>query len=118
VRPMDPQVSQSASRAFTDRFYRFSAGRRFGVTGDGYIGLLPAETEAGDTVVVLDGARVPFVLRQTIRGLEPRPLGEAIVRDEFTVIGDCYVHGIMLGEFMAHGAEARFRTPVVCSKED
>jgi hypothetical protein len=69
--------------------------------------LLPAETEAGDTVVVLDGARVPFVLRQTIRGLKPRPLREAIVLDEFTVIGDCYVHGIMLGEFMGHGAEAR-----------
>jgi hypothetical protein len=107
ARPMDPQVSQSASRAFADRFYRFSAGRRFGITENGYIGLLPAETEAGDTVVVLDGARVPFVLRQTIRGLEPRPLGEVIVRDEFTVIGDCYVHGIMLGEFMGHGTEAR-----------
>lgn len=37
--------------------------RRFFVTKSGYMGLGPKGTKAGDEVVVLEGARVPFVVR-------------------------------------------------------
>jgi hypothetical protein len=42
--------------------------------------------EAGDVVVVFAGADLPFIIR---------PYGES---DEFVLIGEAYVHGLMVGE--------------------
>jgi Heterokaryon incompatibility protein (HET) len=61
------------------------AGRRFAMTTKAYAGLVPTAAQIGDEIVILQGFRVPFVLRQ-------RPVGG------FVLIGDCYLHGIMLGE--------------------
>ena len=58
--------------------------RRFCATIDGRIGLVPKSAAAGDVVCVLYGGRVPFVLR---------PCGKG-----YTLIGECYIHGLMDGE--------------------
>jgi hypothetical protein len=60
-------------------------GRQFFMSEKGYMGLAPITTRAGDAVCILFGGQVPFILRE---------------RDDFghSMIGECYVHGIMDGE--------------------
>jgi len=53
-------------------------------TRTGYLALVPRAVQKGDKIVVLKGGPVPFLLR---------PKGE-----EFSLLGDCYVHGVMNGE--------------------
>ncbi len=62
--------------------------RRFFVTRDGYFGLAPLSVEKGDSIFILRGGRVPFLLRK-------------ISETEYRIIGECYVHGIMHGEALA-----------------
>ncbi|KAF9893477.1 hypothetical protein FE257_010789 [Aspergillus nanangensis] len=60
-------------------------GRRVMRTQNGYIGLAPPGAQKGDQVVLLEGGRVPYLLRK--------------VDDEsYKLVGECYVHGIMYGE--------------------
>lgn len=62
--------------------------RRFGVTQQaGYYVMGPDAMDEGDAVVVLHGGRTPFILRRRQDG-----------GDGWTLVGECYVHGIMNGE--------------------
>lgn len=47
----------------------------------------------GDTVAVLHGGDMPFVLREV-----PEQLSKTNIGSGYTVIGECYVHGLMRGE--------------------
>ena len=69
------------------------AGRRFLVTGNGFLGLAPPKTQEGDKIALVWGARTPTILR-------PRQDGK------YLVIGSCYVQGMMFGE-MADRARAQ-----------
>ena len=60
--------------------------RRFCATIGGRIGMVPRSAAAGDVLCVLYGGRVPFVLRPCEKG--------------YTLIGECYIHGLMDGEAM------------------
>ncbi|KAL9082221.1 MAG: hypothetical protein Q9165_008927, partial [Trypethelium subeluteriae] len=71
----------------TTRATRILAWRRLVTTKGGYLGIVPAGTVAHDTIAVLRGCDMPLVLRP-LRG-DTR---------QFSVIGECYVHGIMSGE--------------------
>lgn len=62
--------------------------RRFCVTAEGRIGLVPHNALAGDLVVVLHGAQVPFVIRPSA----------ATGGRQYELVGECYVHGLMDGE--------------------
>jgi Heterokaryon incompatibility protein (HET) len=69
-------------------------GRRFFVTPKGYMGMGPPGMRGGDIVHVPFGSKTPFVLRRA---------GEALLSDKgpqrcHTLVGDCYVQGIMRGE--------------------
>ncbi|KAH6701962.1 hypothetical protein BKA61DRAFT_619977 [Leptodontidium sp. MPI-SDFR-AT-0119] len=61
-----------------------TAGRRMVRLNEGYIALVPGETQVGDQIFLLKGGSVPVVLRQ--KG------------DNWEVIGEAYVHGVMRGE--------------------
>ena len=74
-------------REATLRAKQILAWRRLVTTFGGYLGLVPAATRAGDTIAVLMGCDVPLILR---------PKGGDTCR--CSVIGECYVHGIMSGE--------------------
>lgn len=70
-------------------------GRRFFVTANGYMGLGPPNTRPGDLVHVLFGSRTPFILRTA---------GKVMLSDKgnqkcHTLLGDCYVQGIMRSEY-------------------
>ena len=59
----------------------------FCVTKRGYVGLVPRKAKAGDSICILHGTKAPFVLR-----------AKAEKGSLHTMIGECYVHGIMNGE--------------------
>ncbi|KAI1179054.1 heterokaryon incompatibility protein-domain-containing protein [Nemania sp. FL0916] len=59
--------------------------RSFFTTSKKYMGLAPLTAREGDQVMLLPGADVPYVLRH-VDGLE------------YSVVGQCYAHGIMFGE--------------------
>jgi hypothetical protein len=52
----------------------------------GYVGLLPMHAQQGDKVVIFQGGKTPYILRE-----------KAGVHE---LIGEAYVHGVMYGEFM------------------
>jgi Heterokaryon incompatibility protein (HET) len=58
--------------------------RRMIRTKGGHIGLAPGLTREGDIVAILQGGKMPLVLR---------PKGSS-----YELIGECYVHGVMHGE--------------------
>lgn len=59
--------------------------RRFMTTERGYIGLGHSQSQVGDLICLLQGCSMPTILRPFEGG--------------YTVVGECYVHGIMDGEF-------------------
>lgn len=81
-------------------FWIAAHGRCFFRTEKGHFGLCFPHTKPGDEVWVLAGGRVPFVLR--------RPEDDLIDGHEdktrnLKMIGECYLHGFMDGEALAHG---------------
>ncbi|VUC34388.1 unnamed protein product [Clonostachys rosea] len=66
--------------------------KSFFVTEDGMSGLCPWMAKEGDFIALLDGGKVPYLLRQ-VTGSDA---GEG---EEFQLIGECYVEGIMHGEY-------------------
>jgi len=73
-------------------FMRATSGRRMFITSQGYIGLGPEHTRCGDQVAVLLGGSTPFMLREA----GSTAAGEA----QWSLLGDCYVHGCMDGELV------------------
>ncbi|KAH7061726.1 hypothetical protein BKA63DRAFT_528060 [Paraphoma chrysanthemicola] len=82
----------------------YDHSKRLFVTRQKYIGLGPTSMEKGDAVYLLPGARAPFILRQR-SALYIDDKG--VPMQDFSVIGEAYVHGIMHGEAMAQGSRLR-----------
>jgi hypothetical protein len=59
--------------------------RRLFITRENHLGVGPESFENDDTIWLLPGAAVPFILRHLENG-------------HFMVVGEAYVHGIMHGE--------------------
>jgi hypothetical protein len=64
-------------------------------TDTGYIGMGPASTDVGDEVCILEGGKVPYMIRSVLAK-------DAPVR-EWNLVGECYVSGVMKGEFVENG---------------
>lgn len=62
-----------------------SRGRQLGTIDDGQLGLFPGSSKVGDSVWILSGARVPFVLRGDESG-------------GLRLVGEAYIHGVMHGK--------------------
>ncbi|VUC23049.1 unnamed protein product [Clonostachys rosea] len=60
--------------------------RAFFMTEKGYIGMSAQGVRLGDVVAFFPGARVPFLLHQTASP------------SIYSLVGDCYIHGLMNGE--------------------
>lgn len=75
-----------AAQALERSIVVWGNNRRFCATRDGRIGWVPRDTREDDVVCVLFGGRVPYVLRPCERG--------------YTLVGECYIHGLMEGEAM------------------
>lgn len=94
--------------------------RTFFTTQKGYIGLGPANIRPMDQIFILDGAKTPFILRCPEKELHDwlqaqSAAGQLISSstiqrffDSYSFVGDCYVDGVMDGEYAnAHQAEKR-----------
>ncbi|KAH7314275.1 heterokaryon incompatibility protein-domain-containing protein [Rhexocercosporidium sp. MPI-PUGE-AT-0058] len=73
---------------------------RFCLTDSKHFSMVPVGSETGDMLVVLDGAKVPLVLR-------PVPCDEPANISAFSVVGGAYVHGLMDGEAITGAFEER-----------
>ncbi|KAN0102765.1 HET domain containing protein [Hyaloscypha variabilis] len=76
----------SEATIFQEQVIRACNGRSFFVTQKGRMGLGPIEMTDGDVVAILLGGSVPFILREQ--------------GTQFTLVGECYVHGVMKGEML------------------
>jgi len=83
----------SSSSRQTSQFIMRTAplclGRRPMMTDRFWVGMAPGEAEAGDIVFIPLGSAVPLVLRRKEEGI--------------TLVGECFVDGIMGGELMVKG---------------
>jgi hypothetical protein len=70
-----------AGERFTEAFKRYSFGRKFCTTANGYIGWATSEAQIGDRLFYFKGYPLPFVIRGRQGGHE--------------LVGDCYIHGLM-----------------------
>lgn len=67
-----------------------TANQTFFNTGDhGFLGVGPASLKLGDKIVIFCGAETPFAIRPTGNG------------EQFLLLGEVYVLGLMHGEFLA-----------------
>ncbi|KAK5010887.1 hypothetical protein LTR28_007123 [Elasticomyces elasticus] len=80
-------------------------GRAFFITTNGFIGIGPRGMLYGDVVAILRGGRVPMVLRAI-----PLKYG-AYMPPRHSLVGECYVHGIMQGELIQDDGSAVLKKP-------
>lgn len=64
---------------------KWHQGRRFAITDSGDFAAVPKAARGGDVVCIFNGGRVPYVLRPCKNG-------------RYTLVGECYVDGMMRGE--------------------
>ena len=74
--------------------------RCFFITERGYFGLGPSKTCPGDEVKVFLGGRVPFVVRRVA------PAAGAPAEACYSLVGDCFLQGIMDGERVVQAVAA------------
>ncbi|KAK8090460.1 hypothetical protein PG997_005421 [Apiospora hydei] len=89
-------------------------GKRFFVTEKGYIGWGPKSAEVGDSISMLPGADVPFLVRKLTGDVMPKSDEDGDVVN-CTLVGEAYVHGLMNGEALAavERGEVREQTIVI-----
>jgi hypothetical protein len=94
-----PDPNDEAARFFNGISYTVISSilwRRFFVTQSGAFGLGPSDTQVTDEVFIIQGGRQPLVLRESAITFIPPGADEAQICH--TLVGDCYIHGIMDGE--------------------
>ncbi|CAG9994502.1 unnamed protein product [Clonostachys byssicola] len=77
--------SMNYSSTTRDSLLLLTFGAKFCVTEAGRFGQVPLDSKLGDRICVLTGGEVPFAVRPTGSGT-------------YTLLGECYVDGIMDGE--------------------
>jgi hypothetical protein len=68
------------------------------VTRNNYLELSPNALQVGDEAYVINGSKVPFVLRKSDHPSPNRQSGDEsqmMLFSIFRLVGDCYVHNIM-----------------------
>jgi hypothetical protein len=77
-------------RLYLTKARRLCLGRRLFTTEAGHIGFGPASTTARDSICIVKGAKVPFILDNV----------DMSVEKGFELRGEAYVDGLMHGEYM------------------
>jgi hypothetical protein len=97
AKPDDPQRTKDRTYSFRTAWLYASKGRVMFHTDTGYVGRGPKTLSEGDEVCILQGGRVPYILR---RVPSKAGEGESQTRDEWNLVGECYVSGAMYGELV------------------
>ncbi|CAN8105365.1 unnamed protein product [Discula destructiva] len=89
----DPDIIRLAETGNFTLFRRWAGrmlkGRKFAVSMQGYYLLCPANVEEGDVLCVLFGGKTPFLLRSSNHS------------ENYSLVGECYAHGLMNGVAIA-----------------
>ncbi|KAF4810289.1 Heterokaryon incompatibility protein 6, OR allele [Colletotrichum tropicale] len=80
-------------------------GRQVIITEGGFLGLGRAETQVGDEIWLMRGGRMPLILRKSGR---TGGFGE-----DYLLVGEAYIHGIMHGEMMNDRLRQSFQEVVI-----
>lgn len=76
---------------------------RLFISATGYVGLCPSETQKGDAIFVPCGGHVPYIIRPKRK---ERQTDQAVTeQQQWTLVGEAYVHGIMHGELLANRSD-------------
>jgi hypothetical protein len=90
-----PELVQGAAQFEYDTGF-WPGVRRFCVTDNGFIGLVPHQSLPGDKICIFLGAQTPFIVRS-----KPRKNVNGVPEvEEYELVGTAYVHGMMNGEMM------------------
>jgi hypothetical protein len=73
-------------------------------TSSGMVGVCPWTARKGDVITILHGGKVPYLLRE-VEKVEDRKNGTEMERNMFEFVGECFVMGIMNGEYLAKQQE-------------
>lgn len=92
ARQADKMFAGAYLAALTDACH----GRRFAISAMGHLSLVPPLTQIGDTVFVPDGAQVPYICRKRLD-----------VVDGWDLVGEAYVHNLMMGRTIEKGEGKR-----------
>jgi hypothetical protein len=85
--PLETIETMEKADIFLTGFREMTRLRRFCVTEQGRMAIMPPRSKVGDVLCILKGARTPFVLR----GSSEKP-------PVYNLVGCCYIHGVMGGE--------------------
>ena len=83
----DREAKKYLARLYSREVERMAGHRKFAVTELGYMGWVPEITAKDDEVWIFEGGGVPYILRRT-GGPE-----------EYELVGETYVQGLMTGEW-------------------
>ncbi len=101
----DPSTStneQPDVTRYTSTMIDVFKGRAFFTTDTGHLGIGPQHLQPGDLVCIVLGADVPFILRKLNGHSSERGMWFwRKAKISYQLVGECYVHGIMDGEFLA-----------------
>ncbi|KAM5345486.1 hypothetical protein ACJ41O_011348 [Fusarium nematophilum] len=96
------RLQEVNTRRFGSASYRGNmntmTGKKPYLTRTGYVGMCPEQTVEGDVVVILRGARIPYILRPS----------NVTKSDEFSFVGEAYCDGVMDGEILERSEETVF----------
>lgn len=84
------QTDEVVPQAYLARVLHITLGRKLFCLEDGWLLLGPECAAAGDIICTILGCSVPIVLRP-VKTSEGSPSDQ----EEYTVVGDCYVQGLM-----------------------
>jgi hypothetical protein len=74
-------------------------GRKLALTRHGFLCLVPPLTEVGDIVCAFEHIRTPYLIRPVRTEMKSSTWTADIAeKDVFSLVGQCYVHGLMYGE--------------------
>lgn len=87
--PSIPAQDKQQAALFLDQSCLRINTRRFATTSRNHIALVHPRAQVRDQICVLLGAKVPFVIRQSLNSSG---------NDTFELVGECYVDGLMEGQ--------------------
>lgn len=85
---------QHQSSIFADAVRTSMTQSRIVESDEGHLALAPKSSQIGDSIAILEGCRIPLVLR-------PHPQDST----SFIIIGSAYIHGVMYGEAISSSTE-------------
>jgi hypothetical protein len=94
-RNVPPELALSAAQ-FENNIWTWAGVRRFCVTDNGFIGLVPNQTLPGDKICIFLGVQTPLIVRS--KPSKNADCGPEV--EEYEFVGTAYVHGMMNGEMM------------------